>query len=122
MQFFGNILALFDVLAEQRYAARASNALLQTHRQVRAERPDMQGCALYEAIVARHTGVNAASARQIVRRAEQSLADWPVERDVMFRDIVHYVTFEDYVRRRKVRSGTLSNIGKAVARAIPEDL
>lgn len=64
------------------------------------------------------------SAAELVRRAEESFADWPAERAVRFRDVVHYLIFDEYLHQGqgKAREATKTNMGAVVARVIPEEL
>ena len=116
-------LGLFAGPAERRYAKEASEQLLDLFRREQGEHPELKGRALYEAVTARRLGLNPPiSATEIVRRAEESFADWPVEREVRFRDVVHYLIFDEYMRAGKARAGTKTNMGAVVARIIPEEI
>ena len=116
-------LGIFAAPAERRYAKQASAQLLDLFWSERRERPDLNDRALYEAVTARRLGENPPiSAAEIVRRAEESFADWPVERDLRFRDVVHYLIFDEYMRAGKAREGTKTNMGVVVARIIPEEI
>lgn len=114
---------LFVKHAERRYAKGASAELLRLFRLERQEHPELKGRALYEAVIARRLGADPViKPAEVVKRAEESFADWPAEREVRFRDVVHYQIFDEYMRRGEVRVGTRTNIGVAVAQIIPEDL
>ncbi len=116
-------VGLFSGLAERRYAKEASEQLLGVFWRERHEHPDLNGRALYEAVTARRLGINPPiSAAEIVRRAEESFADWPVERELRFRDVVHYLIFDEYMRAGQARAGTKTNMGDVVARIIPEEI
>jgi hypothetical protein len=116
-------LGVFVAHAERRYAKEASVQLLGLFWHEQREHPELKGRALYEAVVARRLGSNPPlSAAVIVRRAEESFVDWPRERELRFRDVVHYQIFDEYMRYGKVRVGTRTNIGVAVARIIPREL
>ncbi|HXB18012.1 MAG TPA: hypothetical protein VNV40_04165, partial [Steroidobacteraceae bacterium] len=105
------------------YAKEASEQLLDLFRREQREHPELKGRALYEAVTARRLGLNPpVSATEIVRRAEESFADWPVERDLRFRDVVHYLIFDEYMHAGKARAGTKTNMGAVVARIIPEEI
>ena len=39
-----------------------------------------------------------------------------------FRDVVHYLVFDEYVHSGKAREATKTNMGPVVARIIPEEL
>ena len=116
-------LGVFVAYAERRYAKEASEQLLELFRREQREHPELKGRALYEAVIARRLGANPPiSAANIVRRAEESFADWPAEREVKFRDVVHYQIFDEYMRQGEVRVGARTNIAQAVALIIPGEL
>jgi hypothetical protein len=113
----------FVAHAERRYAKAASQQLLELFRREQREHPELKGRVLYEAVIARRLDSNATlSAADIVRRAEESFADWPRDRELTFRDVVHYQIFDEYVRQAEVRVGTRTDFGAAVARIIPDEL
>ena len=113
---------MFIALAEKRFARHASRELLDLFWLEQREHPELSGRSLYEAVVARRLGPNAARAAEVIRHAEESFTDWPIERELRFRDVVHYLIFDEYTHRAKARQGTRTNIGDTVARIIPEDL
>jgi hypothetical protein len=57
-----------------------------------------------------------------MRQAEESSTDWPVERELRFRHVVHYQIFNEYIRASPARQGTQTNMGVVVARIIPEEI
>lgn len=114
---------LFVKHAERRYAKGASAELLRLFRREQLEHPELKGRALYEAVIARRLGPGSMiKPAEVVRRAEESFTDWPAERELRFRDVVHYQIFDEYMRRGEVHVGTRTNIGVAVAHIIPADL
>ena len=107
---------------ERRYAKAASQQLLELFRRQQREHPELKGRALYEAVIARRLGSSPTlSAVEIVRRAEESFAAWPTDRELKFRDVVHYQIFDEYMRQSQV-VGTRTNFGVAVAEIIPAEL
>ena len=115
-------LGVFIAHAERRYARQASRELLELYGREHREHPELSGRALYVAVVARRLGPDATNAAEVVRRAEESFTDWPVERELSFRHVVHYQIFVEYTRQGPARHGTRTNIGEAVARIIPEEI
>ena len=113
---------MFVKHSERKYATRASAELLDLYWQQRRSQPDLNGHALYEKVVAQRLGSESGRAGEIVKRAQESIADWPVERDLRFRDVVHYLIFDEYMRSGKAREGTKTNMGAAVAKIIPEEI
>ena len=73
-------------------------------------------------MIARRLGCDDRKAAQIVLRAEESFTDWPVERELRFRHVVHYQVFDEFTRSGSAREGTRTNMGVVVARIIPEDV
>jgi hypothetical protein len=115
-------LGIFSVLAERRYAKQASKELLELFYVVRNGQPELSGRALYEAVIARRLGANQKRAGEIVRRAEESFTDWPSDRDLRFRHVVHYQVFDEFTHSGPGRENTRTNMGTVVARIIPEEL
>ena len=116
-------LGVFAAHDERRYARHASEQLLDLYWRERQEHPDLNGQALYEAVAARRLGKNPPiSAAEIVRRAAESFADWPAERELRFRDVAHYLIFDEYMRAGKSREATRTNMSGVVARIIPEEI
>lgn len=113
---------LFGPRAERRFARQASAELLELYKQQRREHPEMSGRELYHEIVAQRLRPQAVRANELVRRAEESFTDWPVERELQFRHVVHYLIFYEYTLLDPARRGTKTNIGAVVAQVIPEDL
>jgi hypothetical protein len=113
---------LFGARAERRYAKEASVQLLELYRQERHEHPEFNSRALYKHVVAQHLGPQAGRAGELVRRAEKSFTDWPADRELKFRDVVHYLIFDEYMRLATSREGTKTNMGVAVARVIRDDI
>lgn len=106
---------------ERSYAKHASRELLKLFRAVQREHPELSGRALYQAVIARRLGPKSNRAAEIVLRAEESFTDWPVERELRFRHVVHYAIFDEYMQLGKAREGTRINMGVMVARIIPEE-
>jgi hypothetical protein len=115
-------LAIFSAQAERRFARAASRQLLELLYAVMRDHPELSGRTLYRAVIARRLSSDDRKAAQIVLRAEESFTDWPVERELRFRHIVHYQVFDEFTHSGPARAGTRTNIGVVVARIIPEDL
>jgi len=112
---------LFGAHSERSYAKHASSQMLKLYERARREHPDLAARSLYQSVVAQRLGKEGHRAAEIIRRAEESFADWPVERELKFRDVVHYMIFDEYMRLGKAREGTKINMGGVVARIIPEE-
>jgi hypothetical protein len=115
-------LGIFSSLAERRYARRASKELLELFRLVQSEQPELSGRELYHAVITRRLGANQKRAGEIVRRAEISFTEWPAEKELRFRHVVHYQVFDEFTHSGPGRENTRTNMGRVVARIIPERL
>src|SRR5262249_17546674 len=68
-----------------------SFALLELAQRLRENEPTLAGKRLYERVAAERLGCDEWEARDVVRRATQDFAEWPVERPVNFRDLVSHL-------------------------------
>jgi hypothetical protein len=107
---------------ERTYARRTSRELLELYHRLATAAPDLTGRSLYERVVAERTGLDSKGVRVIVQRAEESFADWPVERPLMFRDIVLYLILEKRGSSAIDIAGARGALGGAVAEIVPPDL
>jgi hypothetical protein len=96
--------------------------MLGWYRRVRGEEPRLTGGPLYQQIIVRRSGLGDEAAGKLVRRAYQSFCEWPIERKLRFRDVVHYVVVAEYLRSHLTNLGTHTYMGRVVARVIPRDL
>jgi hypothetical protein len=106
---------------EQRYAVRISEELLKLYHLV------VSGCSatarreIYRRVVMIRTGADADEARAILVRAEQSFASWPVNRELRFRDVVHYLAVSEYLVFGN-RTSTRIDMGRLINGRIPRHL
>lgn len=107
---------------ELRYAKRTSQRALACHQRLQSLSPELSGRALYEAFVCEFSGVETAAARTILRRAEDSFAAWPNDRDLIFRDVVQYVAILEYLASHPKRGGTTANMMSAISNTISDRL
>jgi hypothetical protein len=110
------------IVAEKWYAWRTSREMLGWYKRVRGEEPQLAGSPLYQQVIVRRSGLDDEAARGVLRRAYQSFCDWPFERKLRFRDVVHYVVVDEYLRSPLANLGTHTDMGKVVARIIPHRL
>jgi hypothetical protein len=110
------------IVAEKWYAWRMSREMLGWYQRVRAEQPQLTGRPLYQQVIVSRSGLDDEAARGVLRRAHQRFCEWPFERQLRFRDVVHYVVIDEYLRAHLSNLGTHADIGKVVARLIPLDL
>jgi hypothetical protein len=116
------ILGFLWTREERQYAKRESRKALAMYHAVRAEHPELAGLPLYEQVVVSLTGASAEAAQALVRAAEQSFAVWPSERELTFRDVVHYLCFEGFTRSHSDRGWTRTSLRDVADSVIPKDL
>ena len=97
--------------AERRFASRVCAESLAALHVVRARRANLQGDALYEAVVASRTKFDATEARAIVRRAHESLEGWGNDREAKFIDVVQYMIVSEYLSQNAGDDGMTIDIG-----------
>jgi hypothetical protein len=113
---------IWAMMAEKRYAKRASRTMLKWYRRVESEEPRLAGRALYEQIIKRRSGLDIGATKAILQRAEESFCSWPAWRELCYRDVVLYVVVHEYLRSHESNLGTQTRMGSTVARVIPESL
>lgn len=107
---------------ERALARRLSRESLRIYREVRAQHPELEGPALYRAVISRQAGLDETAARRFVERAEDTFASWPEERPVTFRDVVQYLAVERWLAIDPDAQGFRTRLAEVVAKQIPEDL
>ena len=119
---WGNeLVASFVSLSESRYVAQITRELLKLHWVVNACHPGLSRREIYRKIVMAHTGCDDQEAGALLRRAEQSFATWPTERELTFADVVHYLAVSAYLTDDD-RMATRIDMGRLIAGRIPADL
>jgi len=112
---------VLHLLFEKRHARRVSRDLLGWYTKVHSERPDLARATLYAEILMRRNGLDELAAQAVLRRAEQTF-EWHSDREVRFRDVALIVTFDEYQDAEATTKGFQSNVGRVLARYIPESL
>ena len=110
------------IVAEKWYAWRTSHEMLGWYRRVRREEPQLTGRSLYQQVITRRSGLDDEAARGVLRRACQRFCEWPFKRKLRFRDVVHHVVIDEYLRSSWTNLGTHTDMGGVVARLIPYHL
>lgn len=106
---------------ESRYVAEIIRELLKLHWIVSASHPGLPRRDIYRKIVMARTGGDEEEANSLLRRAEQSFATWPKERELTFADVVHYLAVSEYLANDD-RMATRINMGRIIAGRVPADL
>jgi hypothetical protein len=107
---------------ERSLARQQCAVMLNIARALQHQDPTLAGEALYQVAVVKRLGCSEAKAREIVRLADQSFAQWPEERDVNLRDVVNYVIVHQIMSAHSKALGTLIDMEEIVAAAIPSGL
>jgi len=110
------------VVAEKWYTWRTSREMLKWYQRVSGEEPQLSGAALYQEVIVRRSGLDVAAARGVLQRARQGLCEWPGPRKLRFRDVVHYVVMNEYMRSHLTDLGTYTDMRRVVASIIPYHL
>jgi hypothetical protein len=82
---------------QQRSAVRCCREMLAMHAKVSAANPGLSGRSLYLLVVAARLGLSDRAADTVLLHAEQSYSIWPVERELRFQDVVHYLAVTEFV-------------------------
>ena len=121
MVFRNELVASLVSRRECRYAAETARELLKLHWIVSASHPGLPRRTIYQKVVMARTGGDEDDAREILRKAEQSFATWPKERELTFADVVHYMAVSEYLTADD-RIATRINMGRLIAGRVPSDL
>jgi hypothetical protein len=107
---------------EQTLARTCCAEMLNVLKQIQAQEPALQSEALYTRAITRRLACDTAQAREIVRMADVSFAQWPEERDVRYRDVVKYLIVHEILGRDAKSMGAQSDIDRIVRDSIPQEL
>ena len=111
------------VAGRERSLARAQcEQMLDICHALKADDPKLEGEALYERAVAKQLSCDETKARQIVRLADQSFAQWPDERDVNLRDVANYMIVNQIMNAHTTALGTRVDVEQLVAAVIPKGI
>ena len=113
-------------MRERRQIRRFCDDSLRLYRQVEAQMPHASQTERYARFIELSSGVTAAAVPTVMRRAEESFADWPNERPLNFRDVVQYLAVTDCLKIdiavAGVRSRMVDFVIDIVGQIIPRDL
>ena len=112
---------VLQLFVERKHARRVSRDLLTWYTKVHSERPDLARATLYLEILMRRNSLDEPAAKAVLRRAEQTF-EWHSDREVKFRDVALIVAFDEYQSAERAAAGFQTNLGRVVARYIPENL
>jgi hypothetical protein len=113
-------------MRERRQIRRFCDDSLRLYRQIEAQMPQASRTERYARFIESSSGVTAATVLTVMRRAEESFADWPNERPLNFRDVVQYLAVTDCLKIdiavAGVRSRMVDFVIDIVGQIIPRDL
>lgn len=109
-------------LRERMTAYDTSRSCLRLHREVQAELPHLTGSLLYEEVVRRYTGLGRREILEVLARAEVSYANWPVERELRFQDVVQYLAAQRCMEGRPADEGISISLGRIIEQQVPPQL
>ena len=113
-------------MRERRQIRRFCEESLKLYRQVEAQMPQASQTERYGRFIELRSGVSPAAVLTVMRRAEESFADWPNERPLNFRDVVQYLAVTDCLKIdiavAGVRSRIVDFVIDIVGHVIPRDL
>jgi len=118
----GPLAKPITIWRQSRHAKSVSHELLELHRSVAERHPNLRGRPLYRQIVMTRSRADTATADRTLRRAEESFAAWPTERDLKFADVVHYLAIEEFLTAHPEMEWTEVHMGRIVTARIPRHL
>ncbi len=114
------------VLRERRQIRRICSDLLKLYRRIELETPGSSNLERYARVIEERSRADPDTVQAIMRRTEESFAEWPVERPLNFRDIVQYMAITGGLKAdiavTGVRSRFVDLVFVIVADVIPSNL
>jgi hypothetical protein len=123
--WLGDALRRFNLVAllRERYQVRRTCAQLMSLYQKACETsPGVLKIDLYTQVVQEYSGADADGVRRILRRAAESYAMWPDDRDLIFRDIVNYFAVTKCRSADPKSIGVRTDVIDIVSNLIPAEL
>ena len=115
-------LEVLRSLRERMTAYDTSRQCLRLHSEVQLELPHLSGSLLYQEVVRRFTGLGDKGALELLARAEVSYANWPVERDLRFQDVVQYLAAQRCLEGRPADEGISISLARIIEQRVPGQL
>ena len=109
---------------EARIARQLSLQAVDALRELQATAPDLSGEALYEHILATRFGLDQTGAHALIEGARENYAEWPVERELRFSDVVRQLVADRCLDDQEPDETHWidGRIGRTVRSIIPEDV
>jgi hypothetical protein len=100
-----------SAMRERRQIRRVCVNTLKHYRQAEAEMPQASHEELYARVIEQSSGgADPSALREIMRRAKESFATWPVERPLALRDVAQYIVVTDCLRNDLAVTGVRSRV------------
>jgi hypothetical protein len=99
-----------------------SGEALAAYHAVQRRNPALAGDALYAAVIAQRTKLDAEGARSLLARAHASRLDWDNERPATFRDVVMFMIVTEYLARSRGVQGMTMDLSTYLDRRMPQEL
>ena len=112
----------WDGVIERGQVRRLCHELVAMHRAVAEHNPELSGERLYELIIMRLTNSDHAQARAYLNHVEESFAQWPVVREVVFRDVALYFVLHKSLKAHEQPARSQSDFSTIVYSIVPADL
>lgn len=107
-------------MRERNKIRRLCVELLKLYRQVEIEMPQASSRERYSRVVEKYSGAEPGAVLTFMRRAEESLASWPIERRLNLQDIVVYMAVTDGLKTDLAVAGVRSRLVDSVFDIVPE--
>ncbi len=107
---------------ERHYAVKHCRELLRMHQSLAAKHSGAKRFELYRQLVAQRTGGDVNAVEALLGHATQSYAQWPVDRPLNLRDVVHYLVVSEYLASHQQASWLEQNLKRIVDSKIPHEL
>lgn len=107
---------------ERRHVRACCVELLALYRQTAAGHPGLSGEPLYRAVVVAWLGLDGRVVDDVIQGAQVSYAHWPEERELRFRDVVHYLAVTGHGQSQGRKAWLRSSIAGVVEAEVPAGL
>jgi hypothetical protein len=123
--WLNDTLRQFNFVAQMRernLIRRTCAECMRIYHTVAEAMPQATRIELYTRIVQTRSGAGPDEVRTILRSAEPSYAQWPVDRDLIFRDVVNYFAVTDCLKADPSATGVRADVLDIVSHEVPADL
>lgn len=100
---------------ERDFAFRVCDETIAALNVVVQTRAELQGDALYAAVVARRGNLDAGQAAAIVEGANEALEDWGNDRKATLIDVIRYMIVKEYMAQHANDDGMIIDLGALLA-------